>query len=576
MAPRPFLSLPWELRHKIYMFYFTTKQGYHFSPATRKLTAADGKPIDLALMYTCRFVAEETKEMPLLYNDISFKTFYQKDLSLWLGRFDRLVEAQFLYQLQLLVQLCPFITPEMHLRIGERFPWFSTHLRNALAFRQDPEWRSRLWYYPFLKQPLQVSATPPNDHLYQEICSNDQAHSAHRAAIQFTLRLLCETSDEQFIENVNDMLVNWEYSGGARLSNFLDRCYKPWGFPPSLCDLHEMGRRFRDGKGWARINWWRISRRYGKQYYRPLYRFSAVSGAVGFLDDLPINKRASLRNIIIHEDRISEGYPDGHAIGLIPFCQENRRLRIRHKFSMISNLLERAYLYQGNFDEIQEEDRDSSTDIAFLSIAAMDLYPIVSNCLAEAMYLPDAGMPDGSYTLVLDREDAEDMCSKIFQKEVLRKEAKWLVISRALKATPDSDWAHEMSYEIKTAVKAHGGALEHLVNKTSFFESNFYPGHLNNIDALMAYYSRIGMKACVEELYWDRSHDHVLTGFSHAHDFTSMLMENFECRKVMTPERTSERYNSQGTAMTQLRAEMESRWCIDRFFDDEIFGIYRY
>ncbi|SCN92432.1 uncharacterized protein FFB20_12008 [Fusarium fujikuroi] len=536
MAPRSFLSLPWELRHGIYRFYFPTKQGYHFSPASGKLTAADGKPIDLALMYTCRLIAEETKEMPLLYNDICFKTFYQKDLSLWLGRFDRLVEAQFLHQLQLLVQLCPFITPEMHLRIGERFPWFSTHLRSAFVFRWGPEWLSRSWGSAWGMRPLQVAAMPPSNYLYQQICSNDQAHSAHRAAIEFTLRLLCETSDEQFIEDVNDMLVDWEYSGGTRLSNFLNRCYKPWRFPLSLCDLDEMGRRLGYGKGWASINWWEASGPHGLQYRR-LYRFSAVSAAIGFLDDLPINKRASLHNIIIHEDRVSEGYPDGHAIGLIPFCQENRRLRIRHKFSVVSNLLERAYFYGGCLDEIQEFKSDPN-DIALLSLAAIDLYPIVSNCLAEAMHLPDAGMPDGSYTLVLDGEDAEDMCSEIFQKEVLRQEAKRLVISRALKAAPDSDWAHEMSFEIKQAPKAHAGALEHLVNKTSFFELNFYPGHLNNVDALMAHYHRIGMKACVEELYWDRSHDHVLTGFSHAHDFTSMLMENFECRKVMTPEST--------------------------------------
>ncbi|KAG4272663.1 hypothetical protein FPRO04_10405 [Fusarium proliferatum] len=507
MAPRPFLSLPWELRHKIYRFYFTTKQGYHFSPATYKLTAADGKPIGFALMYTCRFIAEETKEMLLLYNDISFKTFYQKDLSLWLGRFDRLVEAQFLLQLQLLVQLCPFITPEMHLRIGDRFPWFSTHLRNALVFRRGPQWLSRSWGDACPRATICTSRSVPT-----------------------TKRIL---HIERLLKDVNDMLVDWEYSGGTRLSNFLNRCYKPWRFPLSLCDLDEMGRRLGDGKGWASINWWETSGPHGLQY-RPLYRFSAVSAAVGFLDDLPINKRASLHNIIIHEDHVSEGYPDGHAMGLIPFCQENRRLRIRHRFSVASNLLQRAYFYGGCLDEIQEYKSDPN-DIALLSLAAMDLYPIVANCLAEAMYLPDAGTPDDSYTLVLDGEDAEDMCSDIFQQKVLRREAKWLAISRALKAAPDSDWAHEMSYEIKDNPRAHAGALEHLVNKTSFFESNFYPGHLNNVDALTEHYNRIGMKACVKEHYWgDGPHDYVLTGLSHTPDLTSMLMENFECWEKRT------------------------------------------
>ncbi|KAG5807835.1 hypothetical protein H9Q74_007532 [Fusarium xylarioides] len=122
MAPRSFLSLPWELRHMIYKYYFTTKEGYHSSPTSPKLTEAHGEPIDLALMYTCRFVGDETKGMPFLYNDITFKTFYRQDLSPWLCRFDRLAEAQFLHQIRLLIQLCPFITPEMRLRIKERFP----------------------------------------------------------------------------------------------------------------------------------------------------------------------------------------------------------------------------------------------------------------------------------------------------------------------------------------------------------------------------------------------------------------------------------------------------------------------
>ncbi|KAF4444238.1 hypothetical protein FACUT_819 [Fusarium acutatum] len=212
--------------------------------------------------------------------------------------------------------------------------------------------------------------------------------------------------------------------------------------------------------------------------YRPLYRFPAISAAIGFLDALPINKRSSLRNIIVHEDRISAGYPDGHAIGLIPFYQENGRLRIRHKFSMVRNLFERAYFSRYPvFDEIQDQKDEATAEVMF-RIAAVDLHPVVANCLAEAMYLPDAGMPDGSYTLLLDGEDAEDLCSAIFRQDVLGREAMRLVLNRALKADPNSDWANEYSYEIRLYLTAHAGALKHLVNKTSLFESNFYPGHL--------------------------------------------------------------------------------------------------
>ncbi|KAF5568790.1 hypothetical protein FPHYL_2596 [Fusarium phyllophilum] len=533
MAPRSFLSLPCELRQMIYKYYFPTNQGYHFNPTSRKLTVAHGEPIDIALMYACRLVAEETKEMPFLYNDISFKTFYQQDLSAWLCRFDRLVKAQFQEQAQLLLQLCPFVTPEIQLRIQERFPWFATHLSvafihysNTALPRGDP------WEDPFNSASLHAVVTPPANEMFIDICPNDRAHSAHRAAIEFTLRLLCETSDKQFIDTVNEILVGWEYSGGARLSNFLDRCYEPWRFPSLLSDLDEMGHRLGDHKAWASMTSWETSRRHNMQY-RPLYRFSAVSAAIGFLNALPINKRSSLRNIIIHEDRISAGYSDGHAIGLIPFCQENGQLRIRHKFSMVRNLFERAYVYQNPaFDRIQDQKEKSVPEVIF-RVTSMGLYPIITNCLAEAMYLPDAGMPDGSYTLLLDGEDAGDLCSEIFQQGVLDKEAKRLVLNRALKEDPNSDWAKEYSYEIMLCVTAHAGALKHLVNKTSFFESNFYPGHLNKVDALTAHYRMLGMRKCAEELVlWGRLHAYDSTSFSHVPEFGPMLRENFECRKL--------------------------------------------
>ncbi|PNP76616.1 hypothetical protein FNYG_10035 [Fusarium nygamai] len=540
MAPRSFLSLPCELRHMIYKYYFTTKQGYHFNAASRKLTAAHGEPIDLALMYTCRLVAEETKEIPFLYNDITFKTFYQQDLSAWLCRFDRLVMAQFQQQIQLLIQLLRFITPEIQLRIQERFPWLATLSGTLIRFSTlalpwgDPwgdPWEGLLGV-PFNSASLQAVVTPPVNEMYVDICPNDRAHSAHREAIEYTLRLLCETSDEKFVASVNKNLVGWEYSGGARLSNFLDSCYEPWRFPSVLSDLDEMGHRLGDHKPWASMISWETSRRHGVQY-RPLYRFSAVSAAIGFLDALPINKRSTLRNIIIHEDRISAGYSDGHAIGLIPFCQENGQLRIRHKFSMVGNLFERAYFSRNPvFDHI-EDTKDKALTESMIRTAARDLHPIVANCLAEARYLPDAGMPDGSYTLLLDGEDAGDLCSEIFQQDVLGREAKRLVLTRALKEDPNSDWANDYSYELRLCLTAHAGALKHLVNKTSFFESNFYPGQLDNVHTLMEHYKNVGMRRCAEELiFGGNRYAYDFTSFSHVPEFGPMLMENFECRKL--------------------------------------------
>jgi hypothetical protein len=300
-----------------------------------------------------------------------------------------------------------------------------------------------------------------------------------------------------------------------------------------LSDLIEMGHRLDDYERWSSITSWVTNIHHGLQY-RPLYRFSAVSAAIGFLDALPINKRSSLRNITIHEDRISAGYSYGHAIGLIPFCQENGQLRIKHKLSMVRNLFERAYLSEYKALGAFQEPEDEGTAEVKFTIAGAFLYTIVCNCLGEAMYLPDAGMPDGSYTLLFDGEDAGDLCSAFFQKEVLDKEAKRLVLNSTRKAQPNSVWADPSPYHIRLVPNAHGGALGHLVNKTSFFESNFYPGHLNHdIDALMAHYRGVGMGHRIGKLTFGvTEYDYDFKSFSHVPRWGPMMMENFEWRKL--------------------------------------------
>ncbi|KAF5633991.1 exopolygalacturonase B [Fusarium tjaetaba] len=71
MSSFPFLTLPPELRHLVYEYYYTTADGYFLQPISRKLAAANGLPIDLALMYTCRLIAYETRDLPLSYNKVT-------------------------------------------------------------------------------------------------------------------------------------------------------------------------------------------------------------------------------------------------------------------------------------------------------------------------------------------------------------------------------------------------------------------------------------------------------------------------------------------------------------------------
>jgi hypothetical protein len=70
-----FLQLPRELRDEIYAHYLREETGYVHVAQTNKLQRADGRPIELALTYTCRLVAEEMRGLPLKVNAITFKSY---------------------------------------------------------------------------------------------------------------------------------------------------------------------------------------------------------------------------------------------------------------------------------------------------------------------------------------------------------------------------------------------------------------------------------------------------------------------------------------------------------------------
>jgi hypothetical protein len=57
--PCRLLNIPRELRDEIYAYYLTEDEGYRHHPETNTLRCFDGKPIDLALMYCCKQIAQK-------------------------------------------------------------------------------------------------------------------------------------------------------------------------------------------------------------------------------------------------------------------------------------------------------------------------------------------------------------------------------------------------------------------------------------------------------------------------------------------------------------------------------------
>jgi hypothetical protein len=125
------LSLPRELRSLIYHFYFKLEGGYVFDredPYNGKLATADDRPIDLSLMYVCRLIAAEAKDLPLRLNNVSFSTAYHQDWSQLAGRFEYLSIRHADIEADLVKHLSRAATPETRSEIVLKFPHFSVFM----------------------------------------------------------------------------------------------------------------------------------------------------------------------------------------------------------------------------------------------------------------------------------------------------------------------------------------------------------------------------------------------------------------------------------------------------------------
>ncbi|KAF4961191.1 hypothetical protein FGADI_427 [Fusarium gaditjirri] len=123
MARLHLITLPYELRVKIFEEYFRVEGGYVFSSESEKLTTVDGQPIDFSLMYTCHSIATDAKYLPFTLNKISFSTFFSPEWRAWAGRhqflshFLCLLKADLVYHLQ-----GPEMSPELESALQEKFP----------------------------------------------------------------------------------------------------------------------------------------------------------------------------------------------------------------------------------------------------------------------------------------------------------------------------------------------------------------------------------------------------------------------------------------------------------------------
>ncbi|KAF4975786.1 hypothetical protein FZEAL_7467 [Fusarium zealandicum] len=513
MSPYPFLSLPFELRQIIYRHYFPLEGGYVFQPQSQKLGTVDGQPPDHALTYTCRLIASETKYLPLSCNTISFSSFYHPEWSRWAGRFDYLLSAQTEIRNDMLISLRRFITAEIYSKIDAEFPSYASVLRNMVQRGRADHFRSYVTY-----KWTEFETVIAED---ERIDGLDITTSVFNRAVIYALQLLDQTPGEDFARWIDQELICW---GDYRsLADFLDQCYAPWAMP-SRADIDTMGHNLGDGRVWSEIQRWRTPRHARNPKYRDKFRFSATAVAIRFLTRLPINKRLSIRAMVLCEDRVAVGSHQCHSLGLIPFCKENSRLRIELRVSMFTNVFQAVDI--ANNHELRLVESDAANAEVY-ELLPCHIPGFVGTWLIEALALIDAGMPVGSYKLVLDGEPGIDLCSDIFQRIVHRNVACQLALERC--ASPD--FISRRSFGFYVVKRRFIEAMLHLTSQTSILRCNFNPGQYWDVDELIETYPGWGANdwaASCGEL-----DDHIAFSMTSAMpDWHERRLENYERKQV--------------------------------------------
>ncbi|KAJ4317394.1 hypothetical protein N0V84_007371 [Fusarium piperis] len=461
-------TLPYELRYEIYRHYFTLEGGYAFQSKPGKLATVDGRPIDLALIYTCRLMAEETKDLPLRLNTISFSTVYQPEWSVWAGRFHYQLDLQASIRSDLLLSKVREVTSDMYSQIALKFPRFLPMLKDAQEHPAPPA--------PWCRHDFQfnvgvhrcLSETLGNWHRWRE------SASMINQAVSYTLRLITQAQGEEIPAWVDEEPATHDILG------FLNKAYEPWDIP-SKSELTAMSFELDDRSIWATIGRWRRKERWEKQRYREKFRFSAAAVAIQFLNSLPARVRLQLRKMVLHEDHVSVAHQERHARGLIPFCRENPGLRIERRVDVLNTIFQKSALRALMTLPISSQEEPNTR----CELDSRWIAQIVAEWLLEGLATVDAGMPADAFTLVLDSGPAADLCSDVFHQVVHHKLAWQTALercyNRGLLAAPSFDNPEYTFCEVSQDLWQ---ALEHLSNQTSVLRCNFNPGQPWSVDKI--------------------------------------------------------------------------------------------
>ncbi|KAI3321438.1 hypothetical protein HD806DRAFT_152912 [Xylariaceae sp. AK1471] len=418
MSPRPtFLGLPRELRDMIYRFYVAVDKGYVYNFQSGKLRTADGRPIDHALMMTCRLVACEMRGIALTTNTITFaaSASYSDQMRPTAARFDQVLRVLHTIEGKMLHSIKPWLraVPELMRNAASDYPQFAPVAEVMLS--EEPVLDDQgysVCYWDHLERRCDYWLPSVYRQAIRRVLQNAASHDPLR---------FCKLAP--YKKTVIDPFAVLD--AGSR--------YPAW-FIPTEDQVDDIVNIFLPPSYENRDQHRRqdvISRQYWVDNDSSKYYFSAAAAAIRFLTSLKPIVRLHVRSIILQEDRASVAIPARHAQGLIPFCRANRRLHIERRVTLLGAMVLSHQLLPA---ETLLEDRDMWRGHP---LEARDVCTPVAIWLAETLALGPAGMPPGSFSLIIEGGDS---CAELF-RHVLRRDAAFqeafdLAVCRKLVSIP--------------------------------------------------------------------------------------------------------------------------------------------
>ncbi|KAF2440054.1 hypothetical protein P171DRAFT_435873 [Karstenula rhodostoma CBS 690.94] len=412
------LRIPVEIRLQIYSYYVSSPGGYRYNHTSNTLSKLNGDPIDLGLLFTCKLIAEEIQGMALNHNTVTFSTLYSDELRQCAGQLHVTVECVRRVKIEFMLQMAGRLSTVMKQDLAHGFPDITPTLDELNRLSKDDldQLKFKLLYsgYTFGANPSKfndfitrlydlITADPDFlDHAHAENCKDRfrklplEDQTSKRYALCLAKLLPLGFKD---ISQIRGPL--W----GIPTEGEVVQMAKDLDIIPSDV-LHQGERNMDKFRIRGKLGTYPC-RCYSVQDLWSRWRFSAAATAIRFLGSLALPTRKHLRQIILLEDHESIAKPESHARGLIPFCQENPRLRVDRRVNLWKSILPTTVFFG-----CRAPFRRPLT--ASEGIQSKNITRAIAPWVAEAWALESHGMPPGSFHLAIDGGAAKERAKEVF------------------------------------------------------------------------------------------------------------------------------------------------------------------